>query len=174
MNQISLQLGRVALQQQNALGSLSLASKLLSGGHSRPPWVDPPDNALPFDPPGVINTPIIGNNAILVQILVPDGYDGVIKRFSCNVNAPFVEGSGDLIWRMTVDGKPVRNYDNMLVQMGTPANPRVTDGIRIFSGQVVAITEFNIAYAALATQSYGFLSGYYYPKPKEGRTGRAA
>lgn len=173
MNQISEHLHRITAFQEQALNKLGLLSRIVSSGYGKPPWIDPPDDAIPFDPAGVINTPLVGATANILVLQVPNGCDGVIKRFSCNINAPFVDGSGQLIWRITIDGRPVRNYDNMLVQMGTPASPRITDGIRVFSGQQVVMTVTNVAYAAGGTQTYGFFGGYFYPKPREGRAGRA-
>ena len=108
------------------------------------PWVDEPPGAVPFDEAGSITlgaTPTPGVDQTVVSFTVPQGFDGVINWISCNVSDPaFINGSGDLIWKILINGRPVRNFGNITVQKGTIAHGRQVSPIRLFSGDVVTFT----------------------------------
>ncbi len=146
-------------------------SNLNSGGISTvPPWIQPPVGFSSFDQQGVVAMPAAPNGvATILTFTVPSGYDGVIKRLSHNATGGgFVQGSGDLSWMITLDGRPVKNYSNMLTELGTTQIPRFTDGIQIYSNQVVSYIITHIANVALAGSSIATLAGYYYPRQSGG------
>jgi hypothetical protein len=129
-------------------------------------WVNEPPGSVPFHEKGAINiagAPTPGINQTVLMFRVPDGFDGVIKYISNNISDPgFVEGSGDLIWMITINGRPVRNFGNIVFQNGTTAQGLIVSPIRVFSGQTVAFT-VQYAAGAIAGQAICSLSGYYYP-----------
>lgn len=136
-----------------------------------PPWVQMPDGGFPFSSNGTINTPAIGvgwtdviGPAGQYQFQVPNGYDGVIKTLTCFYNGGgFVSGSGALIWRILQDGQAVRNYDNILVQLGVQPFPGNTEGIRVYSNQTIQFQVSNVSLVGAGTQIFCFFGGWYYP-----------
>ena len=153
------------------------------GSHSfdsnptQPPWVTMPDGGFPFSSNGTINLPAIGSgwtdvigpnatqtNGTILQFQVPNGSDGVIRKLVCFYNGSgFVSGSGALIWRILVDGQAVRNYDNILVQLGVQPFPGETEGIRISSNQTVQFQVNNVSLVGGVTQIFCFFGGWFYP-----------
>lgn len=138
-----------------------------------PPWVQPPQGHLPFlahdvlARPGVV-FPAVGAAGVVLTLPVPQGYDGVINALSNNyVAGGFVSGSGNLIWRILADGRAIRNFNNITVELGTLQLPRSVDGIRVFSGQAITYTIDHIANAALGGNTVCTLKGYFYPRTVE-------
>lgn len=131
-----------------------------------PPWYIPPPNFQAFDIQGVLATPAIGATGTVLQLTVPQGFNGVVRRLSINVNGPgFVQGSGSLIFGVTADGVPCKNYASILTELGSIQQPRPTDGILANSGQVYRVTVQNVSYAALGTNVVASLGGWFYPNP---------
>ena len=163
--------------QQNILGGRGyapLAQELRGLGPSEivgngvAPWIQPPEGHLPFLESGVAATPAVGAAGIILRLNVPQGYDGVINGLSNNhIPGGFVDGSGQLIWRILADGRAIRNFNNIIVELGTLQIPRSVDGIRIFSGQAIDYTLDHIANAALGGNTVCTLKGYYYPRTVE-------
>jgi hypothetical protein len=151
---------------QGSLGQLSyllrrLVDKLL------PPWFYPPVGFQAFDQQSNVATPAIGVSAVILQLLVPTGYDMVGRRISVNIVGPgFVQGSGSLIWSVTIDDVPVRNYAKILTEFGSVQQPRPTDGILARSAQLVKISVSNTAYTSLGTNVVASLGGWFYPSPR--------
>ncbi len=159
-------------QMQGALGMLAQLLRTLFR-RMTPPWVQPPPGFQPFDPAAVVATPAIGNTSTVLTLSVPQGMDGVIKRISHQVLGPgFTDGSGALVWSILIDGVPVKNYAAMTVQLGsigttTGAGPRPIDGILAKSGQVITYQVKNVGYAAVGTNQFASVGGYFYPTPRE-------
>jgi hypothetical protein len=129
------------------------------------PWIYPPPGFEAFDFLGAIPIPAVGSESVVISFQVPPGRAGAIKRLSWNVTAPgFVQGSGDLVARVAHGGRAVKNYDAILVEMGSPALGRPTDGILLDENEIVQLFVMNVAFGALAGQIVGSLSGYYWPK----------
>lgn len=130
------------------------------------PWVEPPPGFQSFDYSKHIATPAVGVDTEVLQFVVPDGFDGIIRRLSNNYTGPnFVQGSGQLIWRLLVDRMVVKNYGQILIEMGSIHHPRDTDGILVRSGQVVRYM-VTCSDAALVgtTGIICSLAGYFWPK----------
>lgn len=153
------------------MGKESFQSNPLS-----PPWVTMPDGGFPFSSNGTINTPVapgfvdvIGPGAVQVNgstyvFQIPNGNDGVIRTLVCFYNgAGFISGSGALIWRILVNGQAVRNYDNILVQLGVTPFPGNTEGIRIKSQDTVQFQVSNVSVIGAGTQIFCFFGGWFYP-----------
>lgn len=139
----------------------------------RPPWVEPPAGAEPFEAVAVIATPAVGSSGVVLSFRVPYGFDGVIRRLSHNyTGGGFVQGSGDLIWRLTRDGAAVRNFESLAVEFGSIQDPRKIDPIRIFSGQLISYVVEHAPTSGLpvaGTRIVCSLGGYFYPTGEERR-----
>lgn len=91
--------------------------------------------------------PAIGSSVTIISYVVPPGRNGVIYKVANNfVGGGWVEGTGDVIWRILVDGTPppgATSYDTILASLGNPASPTEIPGFRIFENQVLTLVAFN-------------------------------
>jgi hypothetical protein len=91
--------------------------------------------------------PAIGATVTIISYVVPPGRNGVIYKVANNfVGGGWVEGTGDVIWRILVDGAPppgATSYDSILASLGNPASPTEIPGFRIFENQVLTLVAFN-------------------------------
>lgn len=178
LNSSGIQLANLAAWHQQRIGQMGLLAIPPEGATSQPlgmpanptavsqrVWVSEPPGSVPFDEQGGISlgAPQPGVDIPVVTMTVPYGFDGVIKYIA---NAPtdpaFVDFSGDLIWRILINGRPVRNFANILARKGTMAQGRIISPIRIFSGDIVQYT-VQFAAGALTGQVVCSLNGYLYP-----------
>jgi hypothetical protein len=161
-------LAELAALTQRVLGDNPVRSAQTDQqGLSSPPWVTPPDGYQSFDYASAITTPAFGaGDTVIVSFSVPLGMNGIIRRLANDYAGPgFVDGSGDLIWRILIDGRAVQGYSAITVRLGAINQPTVIDGIQVSSGQLVSLV-VNNATAALpvaGTQVTGRLGGYFYP-----------
>jgi len=127
-------------------------------------WLDEPPGSIPFDEQNTIPIPLTpGVDVPVLTMVVPQGYDGVIKWISNNVNhevPPF--DAGELIWKIIINGRPVRNFGNILQQKGTIAQGREISPIRVFSGDVVVYTVQTAGIIGFG-ETICSLTGYFYP-----------
>jgi len=136
-----------------------------------PIWLYPPINWENIDLANYVALPAIGATATVLTFTVPVGRNGVINKIGNNfVGAGWVEGSGDVIWRILVDGGTppgATSYDNILASLGSPANPVGISGFRIFENQTLTLVAFNNA-VVVASQKVGArLMGHMYPRDIE-------
>lgn len=91
--------------------------------------------------------PAIGATVTIISYVVPPGRNGVIYKVANNfVGGGWVEGTGDIIWRILVDGTPppgATSYNAILASLGNPASPTEIPGFRIFENQVITLVAFN-------------------------------
>jgi len=128
------------------------------------PWLDEPPGAQPFDPQESISLPAAAGDTVVLTMLVPAGYDGVINEMSCNfTGGGFTQGSGDIIWSLRVDGKPYPNFGIITNEKGTPLQGRKIGRIRVYSGQRVQWLVNHVANLALNGNVICSLTGYFYP-----------
>jgi hypothetical protein len=163
---ISQGLSASALQQWNSLqnGVLNEQTNNPTPYVVKRPWIDEPDGSEPFDPQnGVALGVISANPQVILNLQVPTGSDGVIKFLSCNTTFPFNDFSGDLQWQLRQNGRPIRNFDNILAQKGTIQIPRPISPIRIYSGDLIQWVVFHLANAGLNGNVVCSLNGYFYP-----------
>ncbi len=131
-----------------------------------PPWVEAPQNFLSFDEPGLVALPVAPSvDTTVLSLLVPDGYDGVIKGMSMNfAGGGFVQGSGTIVWRVLADGQAIRNYSNITTERGSPEQPRpVSGGIRLYSGQLITIVVNHVSDNTLTGDVLATITGWFYP-----------
>ena len=93
----------------------------------RPLWVDPPSQWENIDQLNYVALPAIGSIATILSYTVPIGRNGVIQKIANNfVGGGWVEGTGDVIWRILVDGAGIpgaNSYTNILGSLGSPGQP---------------------------------------------------
>jgi hypothetical protein len=136
-----------------------------------PPWVKMPPQAKRFS--YIEGLPLPGTSGVDVLILsyrVPLGYDGVINFIVQNYTGQgFQEGSGDLVWRLQLNERYVKNLGNTNTQIGTltqgPQSPNAQ--VIVQSNQLVQYF-VNLGPNALANLNGGRVIvstwGYWWPR----------
>lgn len=142
-----------------------------------PVWIEPPSQWENVDLLAYALLPAIGSTVTILTYTVPIGRNGVIQKVANNfVGGGWVAGTGDLVWRILVDGTPppgATNYDTILDSLGSPALPTKISGFRIFENQTLTVVLFNNPAGAdggvvVAGQRTGArLLGYLYPREYE-------
>jgi hypothetical protein len=126
--------------------SLPAPSSLISIG-ALPVWLFPPSQWENIDQINYALLPAIGSQVTIISYTVPAGRNGVINKVANNfVGGGWVEGTGDVLWRILVDGTPppgATNYDAILASLGSPAIPTSIAGFRVFENQVITLVGFN-------------------------------
>lgn len=154
-------------QLSNGGGNSTASSNAIPLLITQQPYGDYPDGYDPFDEFNVIALPVVSPN-VDVPILsfgVPQGYDGVIKRYHCFfTGGGFV--AGDIIWKIKADNTPVKNFDNITTNRGNDTSPRQVDAIRIYSGQIVSFTVQHASNVALNGDVTASLAGFLYPSTR--------
>ena len=136
---------------------------------SLPHWLFMPRNGQSFHYGGWIPTPFAtGDDSLdgtaIVSFSVPPGHNGVINRIANQaITGGFVDGSGDLIWRILENGQAVPNYEEILGSIGVVANPAEVAPIFITENNLVVLSVDNVALAA-GSKIQGLLGGWFYPK----------
>lgn len=150
---------------QALLGDGQYGDKSFNTPGGVPPWMVPPPGFEPFDYTNNIIIGVVGITTTILNFVVDNGWDGVIKRFYHNyLGTAFLEGSGDLVWSILADGRPIKNFGAITTSMGNAATPRLTDGIRIYAGQTITYTCNHAANVVLTDQVVASLAGYFYPR----------
>ncbi len=116
--------------------------------------------------------PVVGGNAVVVQFVVPEGRNGMIKRIAnVFIGGGFQEGQGLIVWKLFQDfqggaGPIVPNFENIVASLGSVSNPSHIDGIRVKESQVVTLQVLNVAPGVVPAGQLigGRLGGYFYPK----------
>ncbi len=100
-------------------------------------WVRAPANYLPFRKVGTVPTPLaVTGDVVVLDFQVPEGYDGVIAGLFHRYTGPgFLEGNGDLQWRILINRVYAIHLGNVQVSLGNQQQPYPIDGgIYIQSG----------------------------------------
>ena len=136
----------------------------------RAPWLEEPPGAVPFLEQGQASLPLgtLNSDTVVLKMQCPQGSDGVIKWISNNAqNAQPPLVSGDLIWKININGRLVRNFGAILQENGTIYQGREISPIRIFSGDIVTYTVQQVSTGPSAGATTGLsvcsISGYFYP-----------
>lgn len=123
--------------------ALSCARKpeCFSGEQGARPWVEPPPGAITFNPDKAIPLPDPADTDVVVlSFRVPLAYDGILlaQYHAYRGSGTFVEGSGDIIWRVRVNGRYLRDMGNMQVSIGSPQTlSPCPGGLWLHSGNLV-------------------------------------
>jgi hypothetical protein len=124
----------------------------------------PPPQAIPFNPATYVALPAIGATATILDVLVPAGMSAIVKRLGNNfVGGGFVDGSGNLVWQVLVNGVPARNFENIIASLGNPAVPSDIGFIRGKQQQHIKLTVKNVGVPVNGQLVGGRFSGWFYP-----------
>lgn len=132
------------------------------------PPMGPPYGAIDFNPAGQIALPLPGADTLIFSFRVPTGYDAIILGFYHSFTGTgFLEGSGDIVWRIRSDQRYLRDCGNMKVTMGSSRQlSTVQGGLQLWSNDFVE-------YLVNAPNTSGLLSvgnilagchGYFWPR----------
>lgn len=133
----------------------------------KPPWNERPAAGESFSPAATVALPAVGATSTIVQFTVPKGRSGVIDRIANQLLAGggWVDGNGDLVWQIVINGVPVKNYEAIVAQLGLVQAPSEIAPIRLRENDVVKLTVTNVALGVVGGQLIGGrLGGWYYPK----------
>ena len=117
-------------------------------------------------------SPFDGTDTVIGSFRVPYGFDGVLNRIICGFfnGTGFVDGSGDIIWRVRINSVFARNLGDIRFQYGSLQNaPFIIPGygIKLVSGQTVTFLVDVPASSPIAgANSRLMLSGFgwYWPR----------
>lgn len=139
---------------------------LTDGQYTLDPTIWPPPEREPIDECTYVDLPAIGAQATIVSVLIEPGYNAIIRAYANNfVGGGWVEGSGAVLWQISIDSAPVSGYDVIPASLGSPANPVYhPSGFRVMEGQRVSLLVTNVSVVLAGQKSGGRLMGYYYPK----------
>jgi hypothetical protein len=141
------------------------------------PWIAMPKEGRRFKPIAtfaVSGATFDSSNQLILTEQVPIGYDGVIIDIICQIQAPggsgFIEGSGDVTWRLSADGRYLQDMGDLTVSVGSliAPSPVPRGGIRVYSGNVLNFTAAFAPSAAPVLNPAGrvicSITGWYYPR----------
>lgn len=139
------------------------------------PWEDDfaaiPAQARPFRAALGIVTPVpaVGDQTV-VSVRTPLGYDGVVTGLFWGYSGQgFLEGSGDILWRLKINQRYVKDLSNTPFQLGSPRLPLpMTEVQQLQSGQVasVIVNVPNLSGLIQVGQSriFAALIGFWWPR----------
>jgi len=140
--------------------------------YDAPPWIVQPPQGRRFQEIATLALPADNTTSAVLNFRVPLGYDGVINgvvnRF---IGLGFVEGSGDLHWRIQLTNRFVNDYGDIQTSLGDLTSPVALQGggIRLISNQYVRFLVYVAPGAGAHLDPLGrvlcALSGWYYPRP---------
>jgi hypothetical protein len=107
-----------------------------------PPYIQPPKNSVRWQPKNQIAMPVgpeTATDILVFEERVPLGYDGILVSLT-NIwgGTGFLEGSGDITWRVKLDRRFIPFFDSVVTTLGSLAVPFdvVGQGIPLLSGQL--------------------------------------
>lgn len=133
-----------------------------------PVYLFPSVDSESFDYCTGVDLPAVAAQAMVVSFQVPEGRNGIIKRFgNVYIGSGFADFSGALQWQLLLDGTPVPNYENIIASLGATANPAEVSSIRIKENQLVQLVINNISLVVGGAMSGGRIGGWFYPVDEE-------
>ena len=139
---------------------------------TEPPWVRMPMQGKRFfEISSIALPPADGVDYLIKSFRVPYGYDGCIQTPVFNTSGVdgFVQGSGDLTWRLQLNLRWVKDFGAVTTYIGSTTTPYAVNvgQILIQSGQVVKIF-VNRSMASSGTSDHGRVigaaAGWYWPR----------
>lgn len=134
----------------------------------------PPKGSRAFNPRGIIPLPDPADNDVAVlTTTVPLAYDGIILGIAHTYIDPsgsntFQQGSGDLIWRIKINGiYYARDCGEMLTSLGSLNNLySISGGILVRSLNTIEYLVYapNTSGALAGGSIYCSLHGYFFPR----------
>ena len=139
-------------------------------GASFSPWLHMPLNGRPFHYQTAVNCPAPGSNDFSVlSFIVPPGWSAAIWGVSnLYTGAGFDQGSGDLIWRISVDGAFSPGFDSIQTTLGGINESRQLQGPIIAEGGQLVNYSVSVSAGApfptgLAAKIVCAFDGWIYP-----------
>jgi len=136
-------------------------------------WVEAPPGAVTFNPDRAIPLPDPASvNVVVLSFRVPIAYDGILlaQYHGYRGAGTFVEASGDIIWRVSANGRYLRDMGNMQVSIGSPQTlSPCPGGLWLHSGDLVEyVVSAPNGSGALPLPGQGFilagLHGWFWPR----------
>ena len=133
------------------------------------PWIKMPATARRFSKINSITLPAMdGLDHLVLEFQVPTGYDGVIQQLvNFYTGIGFLEGSGQLSWRVKINNRYIKDYGNIQTTLGSLSTPyTVFNGpIRLCSRQTIQYFVNNDVASGLAGgRAVCALFGWFYPR----------
>ena len=133
------------------------------------PWQEPPPQS---DRIFEESAPVLGAVGVTVTGLdftIPPGYDAIFDQLAAvdvQLGSAYQPGSGDIVWRLLVDARPVEGFFDFANPQGSAARMRELPkmGVEALSGQRVLFQVRHIATAGITGDLIRVaLGGYQYP-----------
>lgn len=139
------------------------------------PWDDTfgaiPPQARIFRPAhGILTPTTAAGDQVVLTLKMPVGYDGLLSGiFQFYTGTGFVQGSGDIVWRIQVNQHYAKDLGNNPFSIGTPQLPfPLTEGVILLSGQtiryIVNVPNLSGNIQIGASQIVCGLVGFYWPR----------
>lgn len=175
MNPTAVELANLAAWHMERIGQMGYLAAPPEGATTQPlgmpanpawtarrVWLDEPPGSIPFDEQAEVEfTGVAGTTTTILTLVVPAGFDGVIKWISnVLINATFVPET--VTWSIQINNRPLRNFGTITVEKGTLAQGREESPIRIFSQQIVTYSVTELV-GGLTGMTSASLTGYYFP-----------
>lgn len=144
-----------------------------TGEEGARPWVEAPPGAVTFNPDKAIPLPApAAVDVVVMSFRVPIGFDGIIlaQYHGYRGAGTFIEASGDIIWRVRVNGRYLRDMGNMQLSIGSPQTlSPCPGGLWVLSGNLVEyVVSAPNGTGSLPLPGQGFiltgLHGWFYPR----------
>lgn len=130
-----------------------------------------PHEAVPFRKmQGIVTPAPAAGNQVVVTWRVENGYDGILTGLYFGYSGlNFEQGSGDIIWRVQINRRYVKDLSNVPFLLGAPTTPvPLTEGQILFSGQqvsaVVEVPNLSGQIQVGASTVYAGLIGFLWPR----------
>lgn len=125
-------------------GGLEMVCQTMRGKrYLKAPWVEMPPEGERLQKAGSILLPTVElTDTLVLDFTMPIGWDGVATNVMMTSTDPtFVEGSGDLVWRMKVGDRWIPDFSNVIFSLNDLRNPHALIGgyIRLLSLQRIQI-----------------------------------
>ena len=153
-----------ALQMRGGIKTAFSAKQV----YENPPWLVMPSNAVPFQHTSSITLPVAnGLDYTVLSFRVPQGYDGVITAAAhVYTGSGFVDGSGDLRWRLRIGMRWAKDMGDSVVQLGSLQSPFqfYRAGLLLHDGQEIRyIVSHSIGSALSGGRIICAVFGWFYP-----------
>ena len=152
-----------------ANGGLERICPAASALYRDPPWVKQPALGRRMNKIGSIPLPANGSgDQLVLSFIVPQGWDGaIINTVNEFTGQNFVEGSGDITWRLRINQRWVKDLGNVQTTLGTTATPwTVNNGsIRIQAHQLIQwFVNISNTSVAINGRIISACFGWFYPR----------
>lgn len=134
------------------------------------PWIHMPALGEPFNLPASIVCPVNdGTDTSIQTFTCPVGYEGALWGFAHGYEGSgYIEASGDVLWRISINGRFPRGLNSIPLQMGSRFGLWMLPApIRFKANETITYTVNIPVASAVATGAgnfvFGVLSGYIWP-----------